>query len=93
MALGIGANTAVFSVVNSVLLKPLTYRDPDRIVAIRNFWKKTGSVGSTVSGPDFTDWHDQTTAFAAMSFYENDKTAVQVGNASDYGAVAMVGPS
>jgi hypothetical protein len=82
MALGIGANTAVFSVVNAVLLKPLAYSDPDRIVTIRNYWKQKASVATQVSAPDFHDWHDQSTAFEAMAYYSGSgadgSTAVQV---------------
>jgi putative ABC transport system permease protein len=63
MALGIGANTAVFSVVNAVLLKPLAYHNPDRIVTLASLWRKSGGHGP-VSAPDFHDWHNQSTAFA-----------------------------
>jgi len=66
MALGIGANTAVFSVVNAVLLRPLPYRDPGRIVTLASLWKKSGGAGQ-VSAPDFHDCHDQSSAFSAMA--------------------------
>src|SRR5436309_7219467 len=59
MALGIGANTAVFSVVNAVLLKPLSYRDPDRIVALSNSSttrEAATSLSKQISIPDFGDW-------------------------------------
>src|SRR5881296_1166213 len=61
MALGIGANTAVFSVVNAVLLKPLLYRDPDRIVTLASYSTKgepQTAISKQVSIPDFQDWHD-----------------------------------
>ncbi len=91
MALGIGANTAVFSVVNAVLLKPLPYSHPDRIVTLSSLWRKSGSHG-TVSAPDFHDWHDQSSAFSAMAYYANDETAVTTGSSAEYGKVASVTP-
>lgn len=91
MALGIGANTAVFSVVNSVLLKPLNFPQPDRIVRISTFWKKSG-VRGTVSAPDFHDWHNQSKAFSAMCYYVNGETVVMAGSAAEYAKVAEVGP-
>src|SRR3954451_4217374 len=80
MALGIGANTAVFSVVNSVLLRPLDYRDPDRIVVVANQWKTGGAPQGQVSAPDFHDWHDQTSAFAALAYYSNAETSLTAGS-------------
>src|SRR5204863_1940783 len=73
LALGIGANAAIFSVVNGVLLRPLAFREPDRIVAITNQWLKTGRRG-TVSAPDFHDWHDTTSSFSTMAYYTGGET-------------------
>jgi hypothetical protein len=59
LALGIGANTAMFTVVNAVLLKPLDYPNADRIVAVETLWTNTGRTNPDVSGPDFLPWlHD-----------------------------------
>jgi putative ABC transport system permease protein len=91
MALGIGANTAVFSVVNAVLLKPLAYSNPDRIVTLSSLWRKSGSHGP-VSAPDYHDWHNQSSAFAAMAYYDNDETSVTTGSSAEYGNVATVTP-
>ncbi len=91
MALGIGANTAMFSVVNAVLLRPLAFRDADRIVAIRTMWKKDGS-GNQVSAPDYHDWHDQSTAFEAMANYNAGESAISLGPTAEYAQVASVAP-
>ena len=91
LSLGIGANAAIFSAVNAVLLRPLDYHRPDRIVALTTQWQKTGRRG-TVSGPDFQDWHDGTSSFAAMAAYADDETSVNVGGTADYGTVTSVGP-
>jgi predicted permease len=58
LALGIGATTAIFSVVNAVLLRPLPYRDPDRLVLVPNAY-----------GQDFLRWRDQAKTFESMAAF------------------------
>lgn len=64
LALGIGANTAIFSVVDAVLLRPLAYRDSDRLVTILM------NGDGPVSAGNYIDWRDQSRSFTAMSAAE-----------------------
>src|SRR5277367_3354289 len=63
LALGIGANTAIFSVVNGVLLRPLPFRDPSRLVLIAE--KSSFPIIST-SYENYLDWRDQSHSFESM---------------------------
>src|ERR1043166_3385482 len=69
LGLGIGANTAIFSLVNGVLLRPLAFPDPDRIVYFEGNCRSTGISESNISFPDFTDWSQQTDLFASTAAY------------------------
>ncbi len=67
LALGIGATTSVFSVVNGVLLRPLPYRDPGRIVRL---WESLpGAPSIMVSYPDYLDWQTRTRVFDGIAIY------------------------
>ena len=63
LALGIGATTAIFSVVNAVVLRPMPFDQPDRVVVVTNTNTKTGTRNTTISGPDFFDWREQSAEF------------------------------
>jgi putative ABC transport system permease protein len=68
LALGIGANTAIFSVVNAVLLRPLPYPDSDRLVTFWNSNESGGFAGPiTICEPDYPEWRDQNRVFDGIA--------------------------
>jgi putative ABC transport system permease protein len=73
LALGIGANTAIFSVVNSVLIRPLPYSDPGSLVMV---WENNSlhpDPHNTVSPPNFLDWQSRNTVFSGMAYLFDER--------------------
>jgi predicted permease len=70
LALGIGANTALFSVVNGVLLNPLPYQEPERLVAL--YAKSKEFPRSSISYPNFLDWQRENRSFTALAAFRSD---------------------
>ena len=67
LALGIGANTAIFSVVNTVLLRPLPYKDPERLVMVWEDASRHGYPRDTPAAGNYSDWRDQNQVFEGMA--------------------------
>jgi putative ABC transport system permease protein len=84
LSLGIGANTAIFSVINSVLLQPLPFRAPAQLVDLRETESAPGSF--PLDGPDYLDWQQQNSTFESMSMYTYPRGA----NASGAGEAESV---
>jgi putative ABC transport system permease protein len=70
LALGIGANTAMFSIVNAVLLRPLPYRDPQRLVLLSEHWPQFPRL--SLSYLNYRDWRDQGRSFEAVGAVRNN---------------------
>ena len=67
LALGIGANTAIFSVVNAVLIRSLPFQDPDRLVMVWEHNRTRGRDQNVISPANYQDWREQNTVFDSMS--------------------------
>ena len=70
LALGIGANTAIFSVVNAALLRPLPYRDPERLVMVWEQLLKLGLDRFPATFGDYFDYRDQNAVFEDIAAFE-----------------------
>lgn len=71
LAIGIGANTALFSLIQAVLLSPLPFEEPERLVMVQKSFVDSGPAGSC-SGPDYLDWAEQNTVFEELAAMETD---------------------
>ncbi len=95
LALGIGANTAIFSVVNGVLLRPLNFRDPDKLVRIwhvppaKNF---PGISTFSVSAANYLDWKQQNDVFEQMGIYTERGFTLNTGDKPERVDASAVSP-
>jgi putative ABC transport system permease protein len=80
LALGIGANTAIFSVVNAVLLAPLPYPQSDRIMRLDRSYKGQSDGGSSVSIPKFMAWKKANQTFQALALYDFSGPGLNLGS-------------
>jgi putative ABC transport system permease protein len=90
LALGIGANTAIFSVVNAVLLRPLPFDDPESIVWLWDTQPQLPTAPASL--PDFLDWKAQNRSFAHLAAYQSGNMFLDAGDGSSDARVGLVTP-
>jgi putative ABC transport system permease protein len=72
LALGIGANSSIFSLINAVLLRPLPFTNPDRLVVISERRAASNDANLPISGHEFVAWRDQSPSFESMAIIRGD---------------------
>jgi predicted permease len=93
LALGIGANTAMFSVIHSVLLKPLPYPDADRLVRIDSVNPQLGLTDSRSSDLNIVDWQDRSTTLQEIAAFQEWDGAVTIAGESESVQVDWLTPN
>ncbi len=92
LGLGIGATTAIFSVVNAVILRPIPFDEPERVVSVQTFWTESGRRSQNVSAPDFHDWRTQSESFEALGYWSGGEGSVTINGVADYATALVVTP-
>ena len=92
LGLGIGANSAIFSVVNAVLLRPLRYKDPGRIVVIWETKLSKGILQEYVSPPDYRDWVEQQRVFDQIAALREQPAVLTGGQLPERVETAVISP-
>jgi putative ABC transport system permease protein len=90
LALGIGANATIFSVINAVLLRPLPYSQPEQLVRIYESNPGKGWPTFSVSPPNFLDWHAQSHLIEKMAAYEPNGYSYTSGDTPEHWSGPMV---
>jgi putative ABC transport system permease protein len=92
LALGIGANTAIFTVVNAVLLRPLPFKNPDQLVTLSATDTRLGSSGpgDSVSYPNFVDWRAQNVVLSRLAVYTSNSLNLTDGQEAAHIQAAAV---
>ncbi len=87
LAIGIGANTAIFSVVNAVLLKPLPFPHPEELAAVGSIDNRASRTGdgdlNSMSYPDFFDFRAQNKSFENLALYRNESLTLKDAGAAE----------
>src|SRR6478735_6775528 len=77
LALGIGANTAIFTVLNGSVLRPLAYADPGKLMVV---WEtRQDSPARSVAPANFLDWRRETTAFSGLAAFDDFSATLSLG--------------
>ncbi|MEZ2348186.1 ABC transporter permease [Terriglobus sp. RCC_193] len=92
LAIGVGLNTAIFTMVDSVLLRPLGYHDADRIVALNTLNLKSGHVNTRIGGADFTDLQ-QVHGLESVAYYNAGESGVSVNGHAYFLPMGWVSPA
>src|SRR5262245_18037299 len=83
LGLGIGVNSTMFSVINGMLLRPMPFKDPERLMHLDEKAPKAGFETAGLSFPDFSDWRARSRSFERMALYEEVSFTLASGNATE----------